>query len=367
MKRAIYLLDSNPEVLESLTPALQAAHYSVSCFSSARQMISQIEDEPACVIMELQLAHSDGFEILSLLQNRPVRIPVIVHSSINSIRCVVRAMKFGASEYIRKPASPPTILAAVSRVMASNSDQFSKKSSIAASKEALSRMSARDREIVYLLSRGLTNSDLAGYLNLSERTIEAHRLHISKKLGSNNPAGVSLLAFNAYGPGPISARGGLSTDTHADFQCHIDRAVMILHDAPEGSAFALLEQIDAPVYVTDKNGLLLYFNRPCVSFAGHRPIAGRDRWCVSWRLFSTDGKPIAHDASPMAMSIRMRKALRGSVVTAERPDGSRVSFLSNPTPIFDQRGEFFYAVNVLQPISDGASPETQMMSQGAII
>ena len=113
-----------------------------------------------------------------------------------------------------------------------------------------------------------------------------------------------------------------------------------------------LDALPAPIYVTDAEGRITYFNEACVAFAGRRPTIGEDRWCVTWRLYTDDGTFLPHDQCPMAVAVRERRPVRGIEAIAERPDGTRLHFQPFPTPIFDEAGEFTGAVNMLVDISD---------------
>ena len=94
----------------------------------------------------------------------------------------------------------------------------------------------------------------------------------------------------------------------------------------------LLETLPAPIYTTDVEGWITFFNRACVDFSGRTPMLGHDRWCVTWKLYSTDGAYLPHEACPMAVAIKERREVRGAVALAERPDGTRVMFTPWPTP-----------------------------------
>lgn len=110
---------------------------------------------------------------------------------------------------------------------------------------------------------------------------------------------------------------------------------------------ATLVDLPVPVYATDHDGRITFFNKACVEFAGRVPEPGQDRWCVTWKLFTMDGAPLPHDLCPMAVAIRERRTVRGVRAVAERPDGRRVEFMPFPTPVLDNSGEFIGAVNVL--------------------
>lgn len=113
-----------------------------------------------------------------------------------------------------------------------------------------------------------------------------------------------------------------------------------------------LETLHAPIYVTDADGWVTYYNEACIHFAGRTPVAGQDRWCVTWRLYSEDGVPLPHHECPMAVAIKEQREVRGIIALAERPDGSRVMFTPYPTPLHDESGRLIGAVNMLIDITD---------------
>lgn len=119
-------------------------------------------------------------------------------------------------------------------------------------------------------------------------------------------------------------------------------------EALAGTAWAAtLDGLEAPAYLTDCEGMVTYWNRACIDFAGREPELGRDRWCVTWKLFTTAGDPLAKSACPMAIAIKQQRTVRDAVAIAERPDGSRRAFRPYPTPLFDKAGAMTGAVNLL--------------------
>ena len=118
-----------------------------------------------------------------------------------------------------------------------------------------------------------------------------------------------------------------------------------------------LDRLSVPVYLTDPEGQVTYWNQACVAFAGREPQLGTDRWCVTWKIYTTVGDPLPHDACPMAVAIKQQRAIRGAVAIAERPDGSRIAFTPYPTPLFDAGGRLTGAVNLLIDVSRQQAPE----------
>jgi PAS domain S-box-containing protein len=113
----------------------------------------------------------------------------------------------------------------------------------------------------------------------------------------------------------------------------------------------ILDALPAAVYTTDSRGVITYFNRAAVDFAGRTPTIGEDQWCVTFRLRTSDGQPLPHDQCPMAIVLKESRPVRGVEAMAERPDGSLVPFMPFPTPLFDEAGALVGAVNMLVDVS----------------
>lgn len=121
---------------------------------------------------------------------------------------------------------------------------------------------------------------------------------------------------------------------------------------PGDEMMEALDALPAPIYLTDATGHITHYNKACLPFAGRTPEAGRDRWCVTWKLFSTDGTPMPHDECPMAVALNEGRELRGGEAIAERPDGTRVRFVPFPTPLYHDDGSLAGAVNLLIDVTD---------------
>jgi PAS domain S-box-containing protein len=133
----------------------------------------------------------------------------------------------------------------------------------------------------------------------------------------------------------------------------LDTALDALHAAVPNQA--VLDELPVPIYTTDPNGAVTYWNRACIGFAGREPKLGRDRWCVTWQLYTTTGERLLHEDCPMAQAIKERRPIRNMIAIAKRPDGTRVAFKPYPTPLFDQSGTFTGAINMLIDVTDEQS------------
>jgi PAS domain S-box-containing protein len=131
----------------------------------------------------------------------------------------------------------------------------------------------------------------------------------------------------------------------------LQAAVTVLHRRDD-TLLSALDELQAPIYVTDAEGVITYFNPSCIGFAGRTPTVGKDRWCVTWKLYTDAGEFLPHDRCPMADAIKAKRAVRGVTAVAERPDGTRVNFMPYPTPLLSEDGELLGAVNMLIDVTD---------------
>jgi PAS domain S-box-containing protein len=118
------------------------------------------------------------------------------------------------------------------------------------------------------------------------------------------------------------------------------------------SAHDILTALPVAVYTTDAEGRITSFNDAAAALWGRRPELGEERWCAGMRLFAADGKPMAHDQSPLAQSLRRGDPVRGAEMILERPDGTRLLVLPYPTAIKDSTGRVIGGVNMLIDAGD---------------
>jgi hypothetical protein len=126
----------------------------------------------------------------------------------------------------------------------------------------------------------------------------------------------------------------------------------------EPSRADLFREFRSPVYTTDADGWLTYYNDAAADLWGYRPELGKTRWCGCWRIYTSDGAPLPLDQCPMAVAIKEGRPVRGVQAVLERPDGTRIRFMPYPTPLRDASGTLVAASNVLLKITklNGSDP-----------
>jgi PAS domain S-box-containing protein len=142
---------------------------------------------------------------------------------------------------------------------------------------------------------------------------------------------------------------------------------LVLHETSVAtpSYQQFLEALGVAVYTTDADGRITFFNQAAVALWGRTPEVG-EMWCGSWKLFWPNGAPMAHGECPMAIALKEGRSVRGYEGVAERPDGTRVSFVPYPTIVKDEAGQTIGAINVLVDVSDRRRAEDGLRAAIAV-
>lgn len=144
--------------------------------------------QPGCLVIAdrfagLNESSLDEFNVQHELELRRSPVTVVFLSSLANIRAAVRALRQGAVSFLEKPVDPEELGDAVAEGL-ERALRRAQRNRLAERFESLSK---RERQIFVLICRGLKNGDIAALLELSQRTVEVHRAHISRKLGDAAP------------------------------------------------------------------------------------------------------------------------------------------------------------------------------------
>jgi RNA polymerase sigma factor (sigma-70 family) len=166
--------------------------------------------DPDVVLMDIRMPVLDGLEATRrILSSRNSRPRIIMLTTFDADEYVYSALRAGASGFLLKDVSPEQLVAAVRLVMAGDAllapsitrrlvERFAAptRTSMAES-EALAALTSREREVLVLIARGLSNTEIAEHLTLSEATVKTHVARILSKLGIRDRVQAVVTAYEA--------------------------------------------------------------------------------------------------------------------------------------------------------------------------
>jgi DNA-binding NarL/FixJ family response regulator len=163
---------------------------------------------PDVVLLDLTMPGATGLDVVRRLRARLPDTKVLILSVHDDREYVLESVRAGAHGYLRKDSSPADIRQAIRAVHAGDSFfsppvarhltdalQEGPRPVVETSADALAELTAREREVLVRIARGLTNREAAGELGISVRTVEAHRDNLMRKLRIHTVAGLTRLAI----------------------------------------------------------------------------------------------------------------------------------------------------------------------------
>jgi DNA-binding NarL/FixJ family response regulator len=165
---------------------------------------------PDVVLLDMVMPGGDGLEALRRIRAAERAPRVVMLTSFPADERVLEAMRAGAAGYLLKDAEPSELVAAIRAVHAGGSPLHPDAAARLVGElrrpgPAAPDLTARERDVLALLARGLANKAIAQRLSLSEKTVKAHVSAILRKLDVTDRTQAALRAVREHlvdGDGP---------------------------------------------------------------------------------------------------------------------------------------------------------------------
>jgi PAS domain S-box-containing protein len=118
-----------------------------------------------------------------------------------------------------------------------------------------------------------------------------------------------------------------------------------------------IQNLPEASYTCDASGHIQLYNRAAVALWGREPVAGKDLWCGSWKIFNKDGSDLLPENCSMAIALKEGRPVYGKEIIVQRPDKSYSHVLPYPTPLFNAAGAIIGAVNMLVDVTKRSDSE----------
>jgi two-component system response regulator FixJ len=181
--RVVYIIDDDPAVRRSLERLLDAADFQTVSYATPKAFLHVAASLPVgCALIDIRMPEMSGLEVQEQLRLIKAELPVILMTGQGDVPSAVRAMKAGAVDFIEKPYSDDTLIAAIESGL-KHGVRVSRTDAIAAAVALIATLSAREREVLDALVAGQPNKIIAFHLGISVRTVEVHRARMMDRLG----------------------------------------------------------------------------------------------------------------------------------------------------------------------------------------
>jgi two-component system response regulator FixJ len=184
--RTVHIIDDNPAVCQAVALLLLGEGLSVAIHVSGSAFLAALPSlrphSIGCIVTDVRMPGVDGLALLEHLRVLGCHPPVIVMTAHGDIMTAVQAMKAGAADFLEKPFDGTKLLAVVQDALHRRHSDPAQSNDNGGPSDLITRLSAREREILDLLVTGQSNKAVARVLGISPRTVEAHRARILERL-----------------------------------------------------------------------------------------------------------------------------------------------------------------------------------------
>jgi len=183
----VYVVDDDADVRDGLMALFESVGLRCEAFSLATQFLTRKAPEVvSCLVLDVRLPGLSGLDVQAQLAEAEISIPVVFITGHGDIPMTVKAMKAGAVEFLTKPFREQELLDAVRAALQRDRIRRDREDEIRDLRTRFDTLSAREREIVALVTAGLMNKQAAAKLAVSEVTVKVHRHNAMQKLGARS-------------------------------------------------------------------------------------------------------------------------------------------------------------------------------------
>jgi len=187
--QTVFIVDDDSSVCEALRDLIESVGLAVRHFASAEEFLQSWNNEMAgCLVLDVRLPGITGMELQSRMVDAGQSIPIIIMTAHGDIPMVRKALKTGAVEFLTKPFHDDELLQAIEQAF--ETDRAIRRAS-ALERSILSRfetLSPRERQVMELVTTGMTNKEIAATLDLSIVTVKLYRGQVMEKMQAESLA-----------------------------------------------------------------------------------------------------------------------------------------------------------------------------------
>lgn len=213
-KSRVLLIDDNADHLRGVKEliTLESSYEVVGTTTSANIGINLVKKyRPDIVLMDVNMPEKDGLQAIQEIEKLELDTRIICLSGYDDADLIFRAMKIGAKGYVLKTMASAQLIYALDEVAAGKvylpsvlssrffeyfQKSFKEENTVSDTENLLSYLTAREEEVLDLLTQGNNYKGIAGKLFISETTVKTHVNNIFQKLQVNDRTQAVLYALN---------------------------------------------------------------------------------------------------------------------------------------------------------------------------
>jgi FixJ family two-component response regulator len=189
MPETVFVVDDDTAICDGICNLLESVGRTAEAYSSAEDFLGHWNPGRAgCLVLDVRLPGITGVEFQETMHQSGVAIPIIFMTAHGDIPMVRKVMKAGAVEFLTKPFKKEDLLNAIGQAFALDRARRQEQGILDSIRSRIATLTAREREVMDMVTAGLLNKNIANELNLSQITVKLHRRHVMEKMQAGSLA-----------------------------------------------------------------------------------------------------------------------------------------------------------------------------------
>jgi FixJ family two-component response regulator len=205
----VHVIDDDDSIRELLTWLMKRNAIRAEAYPNAKSFLKAYRPgTPGCLILDLYMPGMSGLDLQQYLKEAGIEMPVIFLSGRADVPKAVAAVKSGAIDFIEKPFDYRRIVELVRECLRRDAEARAGREAARGRAERLATLTQREREVLERVIAGKVNRLIAEEMQISIKTVEAHRARIMEKLAVDSVAELVQATLGARPPGGAGGGAG---------------------------------------------------------------------------------------------------------------------------------------------------------------
>jgi FixJ family two-component response regulator len=179
----IFVVDDDKSMRDSLARLIRSVGWDVETFAGARDFLERPPYQGiGCALLDVRMPEMTGPQLHDWMATHGMSLPIIFLTGHGDVVDGVQAMKRGAVDYLLKPADSETLLATIRGAIDRHATEHARQRQHLDIASRVARLSRREREVMNHVIAGELNKQIADRMNISLKTVKAHRARVMEKM-----------------------------------------------------------------------------------------------------------------------------------------------------------------------------------------
>jgi FixJ family two-component response regulator len=185
----VFIVDDDEATRAGVSDLLESAGLRTQQYSSAEEFLEIWNPEIAgCLVLDVRLPGMSGMELQGHLAESGIALPLIIMTAHGDMPMVRKALKAGAVEFLIKPFQDAELLEAVEQAFALDRSRRRDGELLHSIQARAGTLTERERQVMGMVTAGLTNKEIAEKIFLSVVTVKLHRSQVMRKMQAESLA-----------------------------------------------------------------------------------------------------------------------------------------------------------------------------------